>query len=261
MKASTPFMFAAAAGLASAQSLSTGCIDSLKAILASPEAACLNPSSLLSFFVGSDQSVPDTVNNWLTGLCSTGFCSNDTLATVVSNVTSGCASDFGGGIPETVTQIVQEVYPTARSIMCLKDDNSNQLCVTETINNLQDLIGKLSFSDFNIGTAFSDFQKILAGAANLACTGCTKAAFRLASQLSLLSQFPSAEPQATQQIDALCGANFIENSTSDDQDGVSQTAINEQFTTKKSNSALSLPTSKMAGAAMFFFFSAFTLLG
>jgi hypothetical protein len=157
-------------------------------------------------------------------------------------------------------------------------DNSNQLCVTETINNLQDLIGKLSFSDFNIGTAFSDFQKILAGAANLACTGCTKAAFRLASQLSLLSQFPSAEPQATQQIDALCGANFIgwplqyhdltvasdlssENSTSDDQDGVSQTAINEQFTTKKSNSALSLPTSKMAGAAMFFFFSAFTLLG
>jgi len=260
MKASTLFTFAAAAGLASAQSLSTGCTNSLKAILTSPEAACLNPSSLLSFFVGTDQSVPDTVNNWLTGLCSTGFCSNDTLAAVVTNVTTGCASDLGGGIPATITQIVQEVYPTVRSIVCLKDDASNQLCVTETLNNIQDIIGKLSFSDLNIGTVFGDFQKILVGAANLACTGCTKAAFSLASQVSLLSQFPQAQQQAASQIDALCGANFIENSTSDSQDNVSQTAVNEAFTSSKSNSALSLST-EVAGVVMLMFFSAFTLLG
>jgi len=232
----------------------------LKAILTSPEAACLNPSSLLSFFVGTDQSVPDTVNNWLTGLCSTGFCSNDTLAAVVTNVTTGCASDLGGGIPATITQIVQEVYPTVRSIVCLKDDASNQLCVTETLNNIQDIIGKLSFSDLNIGTVFGDFQKILVGAANLACTGCTKAAFSLASQVSLLSQFPQAQQQAASQIDALCGANFIENSTSDSQDNVSQTAINEAFTSSKSNSALSLST-EVARVVMLMFFSAFTLLG
>lgn len=47
--------------------------------------------------------------------------SNDTLATVVANVTSGCGSDLNAGVPETITQIVQEVYPTARSIMCLKE--------------------------------------------------------------------------------------------------------------------------------------------
>ncbi|KAJ7680450.1 hypothetical protein DFH06DRAFT_1315215 [Mycena polygramma] len=265
MRASTFFTFAAAAGLASAQALSADCTNSLKGILASPDAACLNPSSLLSFFVGSDQSVPDTVNNWLSGLCSTGFCRqcNDTLAAVVANVTAGCGSELGAGIPQTITQIVQEVYPTVRSIMCLKDDASNQLCVSETLNNLQDIVGKLSFTDLNIGTAFADFQKVLAGASNLACTGCTKAAFRLAtsSQIPLLSQFPQAQQQAALQIDALCGANFIENSSSDSQDNVSQTAVNEAFTTQKSNSALSVSTGKVTGAMMLFFFSAFALLG
>ncbi|KAF7361789.1 hypothetical protein MVEN_00523100 [Mycena venus] len=263
MKASATLLtFAAAAGLASAQTLSTDCMNSFKAVIASPDAACLNPSSLLSFFVGNQQSVPDTVNNWLSGLCSTGFCSNDTLATVVNNITTGCQKDFGlsGGVPDTVVQIVQEVYPTARSIMCLKDDSTNQLCVTETLTNLQDIVGKLSFSDFNIATAFGDFQKILVGAKNLACTGCTKAAFRLASQLSLVTQFPQAQQQAALQIDAICGANFIESSSSDSGDNVSQTAINEAFSTK-SNSALSMTTSKVAGALMLFFFSAFTLLG
>ncbi|KAJ6594024.1 hypothetical protein B0H19DRAFT_1093399 [Mycena capillaripes] len=254
-------------------------MNSLKGLLTSPEAACLNPSSLLSFFVGDAQSVPDTVNNWLTGLCSTGFCSNDTLAAVVANVTAGCGSDLGAGIPQTITQIVQEVYPTARSIMCLKEcvlrhifrrvnphvlptsTSSSQLCVTETLTNLQDIVGKLTFTDLNLGTAFGDFQKILAGAANLACTGCTKAAFRLASQLSLVTQFPQAQQQAALQIDAICGANFIENSSSDSQDNVQQTATNEAFSTNKPNSAISLSTSKVAGAMMLFFLSAFTLLG
>jgi hypothetical protein len=263
MKASTLFTFAAAAGLASAQSLSTDCTNSLKGLLTSPEAACLNPSALLSFFVGSAQSVPDTVNNWLTGLCSTGSCSNETLANVVTNITSGCASDFNvaGGVPETVTQIVQEVYPTARSIACLKDVPTNQLCVSETLTSLETLVGKLSFSDLNVASAFGDFQKILVGAKNLACTGCTKAAFRLASQLSLVTEFPQAQQQVALQIDAICGANFIESSSSDTDDNVQQTAVNEVFTSTKSNSALSLTISKVAGASILFFFSAFTLLG
>lgn len=52
-----------------------------------------------------------------------------------------------------------------------------------------------------------------------------------------------------------------ENSSSDTDDNVSQTAINEAFTKSKTNSALSLTISKVAGASMLFFFSAFTLLG
>ncbi|KAJ7783304.1 hypothetical protein B0H16DRAFT_1496272 [Mycena metata] len=262
MKSAILFTLAATAGLASAQSISAGCTDSLKGLLASPEAACLNPSALLSFFVGTSQSVPDTINNWLGGLCSTGICSNDTLAAVVANVTTGCASDLGSSVSSTVTQIVQEVYPTVRSIMCLKDDSSSQLCVTEALNNIETIVGKLSFSDFNIATAFTDFGKIVTGAANLACTNCVKAAFRLASPLPIVQQFPQAEQQAALQVDAICGANFIENSASDtdSQDGVTQTATTEAFTTTKSNSALAMPVNKMVGA-MLFLLAAFTLLG
>ncbi|KAJ7446185.1 hypothetical protein B0H11DRAFT_2085466 [Mycena galericulata] len=255
MKASTLITFAAAAGLASAQlSLSSDCTNSLKGILASPEAACLNPSALLSFFVGTNQSVPNTVNNWLTGLCSQGFCSNATLASVVSNVTSGCASDLSGvgaSVPATVTQLVQEIYPTVRNVMCLKDDASNQLCVTETLNNLEDIVGKLSFSSLDSGTLVSDFQTVVASASNLACTDCTKAAFTLISPLT--QQFP----EATTGIDALCGANFIDGSSPT---SVSQTAVNEQFSTK-SNSAVAVSTSKLAGAVMLLLLSAFSLLG
>ncbi|KAJ6625513.1 hypothetical protein B0H10DRAFT_614163 [Mycena sp. CBHHK59/15] len=252
MKASTLITFAAAAGLASAQSLSTDCTNSLKGVLTSPDAACLNPSSLLSFFVGTNQSIPDTFNNWLNGLCATGFCSNETLATVISNVTTGCASDLQGislGVPESVTQYVQEVYPTARSVMCLKD--SNQLCVTESLNNLEDVVGKLSVNDLNLGTLLVDLQKVVASAHNLACTNCTKAAFNLLSPLQI--------PDLASSIDSICGANFADG-LSPEQDGVSQTAVNEAFTTKK-NGALALPTNKIAGTVILLLFSAFTLLG
>ncbi|KAJ7091264.1 hypothetical protein C8R44DRAFT_891661 [Mycena epipterygia] len=253
MKASITLVFAAAAGLTAAQSLSSDCTNSLKGILASPEAACLNPSTLLTFFIGTNQSVPDTINNWLSGLCSTG---NDTLAAVVANVTTGCSSDLSGvgaSVPATLTQIVQEVYPTVRSVVCLKDDASNQLCVTETLNNLEALVGKLDLSNLDVNTLVGEFQKVVTGAANLACTNCTKAAFGLASQFT--QQFP----QAVSAVDTLCGSNFIDGSSSD-QDGVSQTAVNEAFTTK-SNGALAMPTGKVAGAVMLFLLSGFTLLG
>ncbi|KAJ7178408.1 hypothetical protein C8R43DRAFT_973261 [Mycena crocata] len=236
------FFFAAAAGLASAQTaLSTDCTTSLKAILGSDEAACLNPSALLGFFVGTDQSVPDTINNWLSGLCSTGFCRHNDL------------NSAGGAVPASLTQIVLEVYPTARSVMCLKDDAANQLCVTETLKNLEDIVGKLTLTNLDVGTLLGSIQKVISGAANLACTKCTQAAF------SLASQFTSQFPQAISAIDTLCGSSFLDNS-SPDQDGISQTAVTEAFATK-SNSALALPTSKMAGALMLFLLSAFTLLG
>ncbi|KAJ7703073.1 hypothetical protein B0H17DRAFT_1041504 [Mycena rosella] len=261
MKAFTFVTFAAAAGLASAQSLSEGCTNSLKAVLNDPAAECLNTASLLSFFVGNAQSVPTTIDNWLTGLCSSGFCSNATLAAVVTNITTGCATDLSSvgvsGVPETVTQIVQEVYPTVRNVMCLKDDASNKLCVTETLQSLEDIVGKMTVADLNIATLVADFQKLVAGAANLACTNCTKAAISLASPI--ISSIPDF-PLAVQGIDALCGAGFIDGSSSD-MAGVSQTANTEAFAQPKSGAALGLTTSKTAGAVMVLLFSAFTLLG
>ncbi|KAJ7076372.1 hypothetical protein B0H15DRAFT_864302 [Mycena belliarum] len=252
MKAGTLISFAAAAGLASAQSLSSGCTDSLKGILNAPEAACLNPSALLTFIVGTSDPIR-VVDNWLTGLCSAGSCSNATLATVVTNITTGCASELSSastaGVPETLTRIVQDVYPTVRSVVCLKDDASNKLCVTEALQNIQGVVGTLSASDFNLATLTADFQKVIASASNLACTKCTKVAFSMAKPL--LAQF---QMQAVQGLDAVCGPGFTDGSL----DGVSQTANTGIFTTKPNN-ALAL-TSKMAGV-MVVLLSAFTLLG
>jgi len=249
MKPSSLFAFAAAAGLASAQSISSDCSNALKGILASPDAACLNPSALLTIFVGSDQSVPDTINAWLTGLCSQGSCSNDVLAEVVNNVTSGCAGDFSGAA-NSITQMVQTAYPVVRNIMCLKDDNSNQLCVTETLNDVQNVVGQLTLSNFDISSLVEQVQNVVSNAANLACTNCVKAAVGLASQLT--TQFPEID----QGLDAICGANFAEGS---DASGVSQTALNGEFTAKKPNSALALSMNKLAGGFLLFVLSAFTL--
>jgi len=247
MKTFTAFSFAAAASLVAAQSLSTDCSNALKGVLASSDASCLNPSSLLSFFVGNNQSVPTTINSWLTGLCSSGFCSNDTLAEVVTNITSGCSADLsnlGASVPATLTQLVQEVYPTVRNIVCLKDNASNQLCVTETLNHIEDVAGKLSLDDFNIAALLSQVQKVIMGAQNLACTNCTKAAFSLASQIAI----PDFA-QAVDGVDALCGANFIESGSSLDADGVTQTALNEAFSTK-SNDAPALAMNKVGAVLL-----------
>ncbi|KAJ7072216.1 hypothetical protein C8F01DRAFT_1102971 [Mycena amicta] len=240
MKTFTAFSFAAAASLVAAQSLSTDCSNALKGVLASSDASCLNPSSLLSFFVGNNQSVPTTINSWLTGLCSSGFCSNDTLAEVVTN----SHDNLGASVPATLTQLVQEVYPTVRNIVCLKDNASNQLCVTETLNHIEDVAGKLSLDDFNIAALLSQVQKVIMGAQNLACTNCTKAAFSLASQIAI----PDFA-QAVDGVDALCGANFIESGSSLDADGVTQTALNEAFSTK-SNDAPALAMNKVGAVLL-----------
>jgi hypothetical protein len=256
MKFSTAFTFATAAGLASAQSLSlsTQCTNSLKGVLGSPEAACLNPSALLQFFVTDQQPVPTTVNNWLTGLCALGTCSNDTLAAVVANVTAGCSSDIGStgaSVPATLTSLVQQFYPTARQIACLKDDAANQLCVTETLNNLETVAGKLTASDLNFANIFNTLNKIIGGAKNLACTSCTKAAFALAatSQVPFLSQ-------AVDGVDALCGDGFVEGGKDLSTDGVSQTAVNEVFVAEKQGSATTIAFSK-TGAVLLAVMTAF----
>jgi len=228
----------ATAGLASAQnlSLSSSCTTSLKGMLTSDDAACLNPGALLSFFIGSDQSIPDTVNNWLTGVCSTGSCSNASLAAVVSNITDGCATDLGSvgvdseNLKSTITSVVQQVYPLAREVACLKDDSAGQLCVTQTLDNLETVVGKLSLDDLSFFNLFADVGKLLAsGISDLACTSCTKEAFTLTSQA-----FPDTVSFISGPVQDVCGASFLDGQLPDN---VTQTAVNENFSAKSENGA------------------------
>ena len=107
-------------------SLSQSCQSTLAQLVTSSETTCLNAGSLVGLVVSTQNtSIVSTINSWLTGMCSQTACSNQTLADVVSNVTSGCQSDLqSAGIDTSaseLTSLVQEYYPTARKAACLAE--------------------------------------------------------------------------------------------------------------------------------------------
>ncbi|TFK44824.1 hypothetical protein BDQ12DRAFT_717973 [Crucibulum laeve] len=250
------------AGLVSAQtisvSLSESCTSALKGLLTSPEAACLNPSAFLSFFVGTDKSIPDTIDNWLSGLCASGSCSSESLTAVVTNVTQGCTQDLSNAgvnissLQSTITDIVQQAYPTARKVVCLKDNAADKLCVTQTLNSLESVIGKLTLDDLSFFDLVGDIQKLLSSdLPNLACTSCTKEAFTIVQQA-----FPDIVSEITQPVQNVCGASFVDGASSN---SVSETAAQGQFAVAVDNSVLAIQPSGRFGLALLLFSAMFVV--
>ena len=106
--------------------VSAQCKSTVLAVAASPAADCLNPNGLLQVFLdGASSSVVTPVDTWLKGLCARGPCSNDNLAAIVTNITTGCATDLqpllGDAQPSSVVSIVQTAYPTVRKAFCLAE--------------------------------------------------------------------------------------------------------------------------------------------
>ena len=87
--------------------------------------------ALVSLISGnSSTAITPAVDNWLTGLCAAPACSNATITSVVSNVTAGCSTELSteGVSTENNAQIsalIQQYYPTVRSIACLKEYVAN----------------------------------------------------------------------------------------------------------------------------------------
>ncbi|PBK74488.1 hypothetical protein ARMSODRAFT_593025 [Armillaria solidipes] len=228
------------AGMVSAQSisLSSNCTDSLKSLLTSPDSACMNPSALLSFVVGTDQSIPNTINNWLSGLCSQGSCSDESIEAMVTNVTTGCTQELASvGAPLDVRDIVlnavKQTYPTARNIACLFDTSSNEYCAAKTLSDLESVIGQFTLDDLSFFNLTDDAQKLIqSGVENLACTSCIKEGFTLAREA-----FPDIVSQIDSEATQLCGDSFIDGSVPEN---VSQTAVSGVFTTtEQANSGIS----------------------
>jgi hypothetical protein len=129
----TAAILAIAPNLISAQS--DECKKTFLGIIANPDAACLNPGGILTIVTqNGDKSIVPAVDNWLAGFCSAPQCSNDTLAAIVRNVTTGCKTDLAGtGIPEKsdeVIQTLQAVYPGTRKILCLEEYVDYVLMIT-----------------------------------------------------------------------------------------------------------------------------------
>jgi len=248
-------------------SLSQGCEDSVKGLLTSPDAACLNPTALLSFVLGSSSgSVPATINTWLNGICSSGSCTNQSISNVVTNLTSGCSAELASvgvstsSIQSDVISIAQQVYPTVREIACLKDDTSNQLCAVETLNNLESVVGQLNITDLNVLNLVSDAATLFSnGVQSLACTDCMKESFFIAQ-----SNFPSIVSQAEPEAQALCGASFLDGNLPST---VSQSANDAVFSSAPSSSQsnagykMSFTAFVPSFAVLGCTFAAFALLG
>ncbi|PCH43908.1 hypothetical protein WOLCODRAFT_26285 [Wolfiporia cocos MD-104 SS10] len=243
-------LIAAGAQSASAISLSSKCQTTLAGLVVSSEASCLNAGSLVGLVVaGKNTSLVSPINTWLTGLCSRGACTNETLANVVSNVTAGCQSDLEEyNITATsaqLTALAQEYYPTARKVACLADTSNNNktLCVTETLTNVQPYTGTITTS--NVGDLVS---QIAAGdypnvPSNVTCTNCTKAAFDVVH-----GAFPSLfDDSVNSTITGQCGASFIDGA---EPSSITETASTAIASNSSSGALAAVPAGAVLGVAL-----------
>ncbi|KAI0633316.1 hypothetical protein C8Q77DRAFT_1057496, partial [Trametes polyzona] len=195
-------------------SISSQCQAALATIVTNSDASCLNTQALVGLFVStsassSNSSIVPTVNTWLTGLCSRPACTNETLATVVKTVTSGCNTELGQlGLTDvdagSLTSLVQTAYPTVRQVVCL-GDNNNALCLTETLNNLEPYTGPLTTANIQSLASQIEGGTVPNLPSNVTCTDCTKAAYNIVQQNfnGLISGFSS-------EVSSTCGATFTD---------------------------------------------------
>jgi len=184
----------------------------------STEAQCLNAAGLVPLFLSdSNTSLVGPFQTWLTGLCSKDPCTNQTLATLVTNITQGCSSDLSSlGINNanvtSITASVQEFYPVVRQIACLQDNNANQLCIIEELYSVQNVTGILT-----IPKLITDGLPVLNLPQNVTCNNCTKEAYNII--ITNTPQVVTSDDNST--LSKQCGANFLDGNTPA---GISQTA-------------------------------------
>ncbi|CAE6345397.1 unnamed protein product [Rhizoctonia solani] len=182
----TGLVVAAAVVGSSAQSLtslSASCQAAAATVLTGPGAECLGISGLVNIaMTSSNDSLITPINNWLTTTCAQPACTNATIDTVLSNITSGCSNDLNSagvttGTWEDITDYVKEWYPVGRQVACLK--NGNSFCVTTTLQAIENWVGQ-PLSKNTIQTVLPRLVSTTTEVpTNLTCTDCTKAAYAL----------------------------------------------------------------------------------
>ncbi|RXW21651.1 hypothetical protein EST38_g4214 [Candolleomyces aberdarensis] len=233
----------ALAAYVSAQSLSSGCTSALSSIALNPAASsCLNPLALVSIATGnSSQSIVPAVDNWLTGVCGAPACSNETIAQVVTNITTGCSTELsvtGADDAGAITTLVQQYYPTVRKVLCLKDGSNN--CITQSLREIEGVVGTLSLS--NIVRLVTDPPRELL-VSNITCTNCVKGVYNIVTQ-----DIPEAAASLKTGLDEQCGATFTDGTTPS---GITQSASQTAATTGNSNNnSGALSSFSMAGISV-----------
>jgi len=232
--------------------VSKGCSDALGNVLISPQAACLNAGSLVNLALSPNSSIVSVIDTWAQGMCNVPACAQSDLTAIVSNVTAGCLNDINTAtaafsIPaltaDQVQAAVTQYYPTARSIACLKDNSANKLCVTQSLGNVEGLLGTLSLNNF-----MNDVQKaetLTSVPTNVICTDCIQATY-----VQLRTAFPDQVSQygLTTELNTVCPSGFTS--------GTTPSTVSEVAISKKSGAM----RASMAGGAVMVVAAVFTLL-
>ena len=130
----------------------------------------------------------------------------------MQNITSGCGDDLSSlGISnsssttDTVTQAVQEAYPTVRDIGCLKVESNNTLCVTDLLDDVEAVEGTLS-----VDNILSMLPSLLTGQLtslpnSITCNDCVAAMYT-----TLQKDQPSLANSTVQDaLESQCGSGFL----------------------------------------------------
>ncbi|KZV63826.1 hypothetical protein PENSPDRAFT_199252 [Peniophora sp. CONT] len=114
------------------------------------------------------------------------LCSNSMLSSIFTNETSACSSDlsslgFSSNDIFTIISAVQVYYPTARSLVCLQNSTSHNLCIADAFDALATArsgVGTLSennpMSTVSNGIGANVSASVIPQP--LICANCTKAA-------------------------------------------------------------------------------------
>jgi hypothetical protein len=194
----------------------------------------MNLSALMSFVLFPDNPPKETINNWLTGMCNVGMCSDTALENIVNTVMKDCGNDLADlniNLSNTdvqqVMDAVKQGYPTVRKIMCLKDNTSGSFCAIDELDQAEKAfssfdINSISIDNSTISTALqSALPALNAVAMDVVCTSCMKATYNIAHK-----GFPSLVSLADEVLQSTCGANFTDGTSPS---GVAQTAPNSVF--------------------------------
>lgn len=195
-----------------AQSLSSTCTSSFTSAATGPAGQCLNVAGLVPLAtLSANSSIIAPIDSWLSTMCGSDPCTNDTIASVVSSVTSGCSSDISAaGIDSaalsSLPAYIEQYYATGRQVVCLRDTKANNaLCVTTILQQIESALG----APLSTSSITTRLPALLATNDTLtkaiSCSQCAQAAFAVISP-----SFPSDVASSTKQyFTSTCGDSFV----------------------------------------------------
>ncbi|WWD19256.1 hypothetical protein CI109_103714 [Kwoniella shandongensis] len=151
MRASTTSIvtLASVAGFAAAQSatsltsaasaalnlLSPNCQSVVLGLATNSSASQCLHVDLLAGLITTNGSVIPSIDNYLSTICSSAPCSNETLTNTTQTILEGCSSDLSNfGITNQTLEYVVELYPLAREVLCLKTSDPFKANSTASAN-------------------------------------------------------------------------------------------------------------------------------